>query len=42
MQYVEEVVMERSGAFERYVYRHFKPVAACVFAMVVLAILFLD
>jgi len=33
--------MKRSGAFDSYVYRNFKTVAACVLAIVVFAILYL-
>lgn len=33
--------MKRSGAFESYVYRNFKFVAACVLAIVVFTILYL-
>jgi len=33
--------MTRSGAFESYVYRNIKVVAACILAIVVIAILYL-
>jgi hypothetical protein len=33
--------MKRSGAFESYVYRNLRTVAACVLAIVIIAILYL-
>ena len=34
-------MIKQSGEIEKFVFRHFKSVAACVLAMVVMAILYL-